>query len=76
MENQVKIGYNRSGTQRCKCKECGTRYTIDPKQSAYPEETREAAIQMFNSGSSGRQVGRAFAMSKANVYHWIDQKNK
>ena len=31
VENQVKMGYNRSGTQRCMCKECGTRYTIAPK---------------------------------------------
>lgn len=64
IENQVKIGYNRWGTQHCRCKECGTRYTLDPKRKAYPEETREAAIKMFYAGTSGRQVGQILGMSK------------
>ena len=33
IENQVKLGFNRSGTQRCKCKECGKTYTLD--QTSY-----------------------------------------
>jgi len=70
-ENQVKKGYNRSGTQRCKCKECGVAYTIDPKSREYPEETREMAIKMYYSGVSGRGVGKVLGMSKANVYNWI-----
>lgn len=37
-ENQVKIGYNKSGTQRCRCKECGTRYTLNPKKHEYSDE--------------------------------------
>ena len=44
--------YNASGSQRCKCKECGIYYTIDPKQRAYPEETRELAIKMYSAGSA------------------------
>lgn len=35
------LGYNRSETQRCKCKDCGIRYTLEPKQHEYPEETKE-----------------------------------
>ena len=35
-----------------KCKECGIYYTIDPKQRAYPEETRELAIKMYSAGSA------------------------
>lgn len=42
-ENQVKIGYNRSGTQRSRCKECGTRHTLDPKKHEYPDEIKELA---------------------------------
>lgn len=71
VENQIKIGYNRSGTQRCRCKECGTRYTIAPKERVYSEEIRESAIKMFYAGASGRQIGQVFGMSKANVYNWI-----
>ena len=74
VENQVKIGYNRSGTQRCMCKECGTRYTIAPKTREYPKETRELAIKMYYSGVSGRGVGKVLGMSKANVYNWIKKR--
>jgi len=37
IDQQVKVGFNDSGTQRCKCKICGIRYTLDPKRVAYPE---------------------------------------
>lgn len=75
-ENQAKKGYNRSGTQRCKCKECGAWYTINPKKREYPEETRQAAIKTFYSGVSGCGVGKIFGMSKANVYNWIKKNGK
>ncbi len=52
IEEQVKMGYNRSGTQRCKYKECGIRYTIDSKKHEYPKETRELAIKMYYAGVS------------------------
>jgi len=69
--NQVRKGYNRSGTQRCKCKECGVSYTIDPKKREYPEETRQLAMKIYYSGVSGRGVGKVLGMNKANVYNWI-----
>ena len=71
MENQIKKGSNRSGTQRCNCKECGAAYTIDPKKREYPEETRHLAMKIFYSGVSGRGVGKILGMSKANVYNWV-----
>ena len=69
--NQSKKGFNRSGTQRCICKECGATHTLDPKQKEYPEEVKQAAIKAYYSGATGRGVGRLFNMSKANVYNWI-----
>jgi len=74
-ENQVKKGYNRSGTQRCICKECGTAYTIDPKKREYPEETKKLALKIYYSGVSGRGVGKVIGMNKANVYNWIKKKD-
>ena len=71
IENQIKKGKNRSGTQRCMCKECGAAYTIDPKKREYPEETRKLAIKMYYSGVSGRGVGKVLGMNKSNVYNWI-----
>ena len=67
IENQVKAGYNGSGTRRCKCKECSIYYTVDPKRHAYPEETRELAIKMYYGGVSGRGVGKILGMNKSNV---------
>ena len=71
MENQIKKGRNRSGTQRCMCKECNVTYTIDPKKREYPEETKLLAEKIFYSGVSGRGVGKVLGMNKANVYNWI-----
>ena len=70
-ENQINKGYNRSGTQRSLCKECGVSYTIDPKTKAYSEESKTLALKMYYSGVSGRGVGKVMGMSKANVYNWI-----
>ena len=70
-ENQVRAGYNRSGRQRCKCKECGKYYTINPKQHTYPEETRKLALKMYYGGISGRSVGKILHMNKSNVMNWI-----
>ena len=75
VENQIKKGFNPSGTQRCMCKECGVVYTIDPKKREYPEETQKLAIKMYYSGVSGRGVGKVLGMSKANVYNWIKKND-
>lgn len=70
-ERQLKKGFNRSGTQRYICAECGKTYTPQPKQHAYDEETRNLAIKIFYSGVSGRGVGKILGMNKSNVYRWI-----
>ena len=74
--NQIKVGRNASGTQRCKCKECGIVYTINPKQHAYPEETRKLAIKMYYSGVSSRGVGKILGMNKSNVMNWIKKETE
>ncbi len=71
VENQIKKGFNRSGTQRCKCKKCGLSYTMDPKKHAYSEAERQHAKKMYFSGVSGRGVGKIMGMNKSNVYDWI-----
>jgi len=74
-ENQMKKGFNRSGTQRIQCKACDKTYTLNPKKRAYPEETRQLAIKMYYSGVSGRGVGKVLGMAKSNVYNWIKKTN-
>ena len=70
-ENQANYGYNRSGTQRCKCKNCNLTYTLEAKNRAYSEEVRNNVIKTYYSGVSGRGVGKIYGMSKANVYNWL-----
>ena len=76
IEKQIKKGLNRSGTQRCKCLACGTRYTLEPKSRAYSEEVREQAIKTYYSGVSGRGVGALFGMGGNNVYRWIKKRSE
>ena len=72
--NQVRAGYNSSGTQRCKCKECGIYYTIEPKRHEYPEAAKVLAIKLYYSGVSGRGVGKVLGMNKSNVMNWIKKE--
>lgn len=39
----------------------------------YPEEIRERAIRAYEAGASGREIGRVFGFSKANVYNWMKE---
>jgi transposase-like protein len=75
-ENQINHGFNRSGTQRCRCKGCGHTYTLAPKPRAYSEEIRREALNIYESGISGCGVGRIFGFSKANVYNWMKKNDK
>ena len=70
-ENQVNAGYNRSGTQRCVCKDCNHKYTLNGKTREYPEEVKKKAMRIYYSGVSARGVGNVLGMSKANVLNWI-----
>jgi len=70
-DNQSNFGKNRSGTQRCKCNDCGKTYMLNPKTSAIPGEIRQQAIKTCYSGVSGRGVGKLLGMNKSNVYRWI-----
>ena len=64
------------GSQRCKCKECGIYYTIDPKRHTYPEEPREPAIKMYYGGIRGRGVGKTLGINKSNVMNWIKKSSQ
>lgn len=75
IENQILYGKSGSGVVRHKCKNCGKVYSMENKGNGYSEEVRQQAIKAFYSGISGRQVGKLFHMSKANVYNWI-KKNR
>jgi len=70
-ENQVNAGYNRSGTQRCLCKDCNYKYTLNGKTREYSEEVQKQTMKIYYSGVSARGVGKILGMSKSNVLNWI-----
>ena len=74
-ENQINAGYNRSGTQRCECKYCNYKYTLNGKTREYPEETKQQAIKAYYSGVSGRGVGKLMGIGKGTVYGWIKKND-
>jgi transposase-like protein len=75
-EGQIKKGFNRSGTQRCMCKNCNIIYTPEPKLHTIPEEKRNIAIKMYYGGRSARGVAKILGFSKNNVINWIKKKQK
>ncbi|MDR2753586.1 MAG: helix-turn-helix domain-containing protein [Oscillospiraceae bacterium] len=75
-ENQINAGYNRSGTQRCVCKFCRHKYTLNGKTRAYSEEKRRRAIKAYHSGMSGRGVGKLEGIGKGTVYNWIRKNDR
>ena len=75
-EGQQRKGYTGSGSQRMYCKECKHKYTPNPKSRAYSEDVRKQALQLLALGNTGRGVGKALNMSKANAYRWAREEVK
>lgn len=73
---QNKYGFNSSGNQRYKCMECRREYTPEPMQRGYSKEQKEHALKLLTQGMTGRGVGKALGMSKANAYRWSREAAK
>ena len=65
-ENQVNAGLNRSGTQRCFCKDCKKYYTLGAKTRENSDEIKTQALKIYYSGVSARGVGKVMGMSAVN----------
>ena len=70
-EQQNKDGFTNAGSQRYRCKACGTRYTPQKKEHGYPQEIRTLAIRMYADGLNFRQVGRHLKISHRSVINWV-----
>ena len=75
-EKQYKIGKTKAGSQRYRCVSCEREYTPNPKKWKYSEEEKEQALKLLLLGNSGRGVGKALKMSKANAYRWAKEAKK
>ena len=69
-DQQVKIGFNRSGSQRYWCKVCGRKYTPEPKEQGYGAEVRKQAIQQVVDGVNYRRIGRTLGIDHQTVANW------
>jgi transposase-like protein len=71
-EDQVKAGFNQTGSQRYKCKPCGRHYTPKPKPHGYSEEVRLQAVRLYLEGNSLRSIGRVLGVNHQSVANWVN----
>ena len=71
-EKQVKAGLNRSGSQRMLCNLCKHRYTPMPKESGYPIEMHQQAVEMYVDGTNFRAIARRLKVNHQTVINWIN----
>ena len=70
-EKQVKDGRTPAGSQRYRCRECGSRYTPEPKEHGYSDEVRLQAVRMYLEGMSLRAIGRVLGVNHQSAANWI-----
>ena len=71
-DKQIKDGFTPAGSQRYRCKQCGCRYTPDPKERGYDEEVRLQALTLHLEGISLREIGRLLEVNHQSVANWIN----
>ncbi len=70
-EQQVKIGFNTSGSQRYRCKQCQRKYTPQPKPQGYSTATRQRALQLYVDGINLRRIARILKLTHPTVANWV-----
>ena len=73
-EQQVKVGSNRSGSQRYMCQVCRRKYTPQPKTRGYPSRIRQQAVQMYVDGLNFRRIARMLNVSHQTVSNWVTEQ--
>ena len=69
-ENQVKVGFTASGSQRYQCKVCKKKYTPNPKRQGYDETVRRQTIKLYMDGNNQRRTARQMGVSQGSVSNW------
>jgi transposase-like protein len=63
----VKMGYQKNGTPRCKCKKCGKTFQTEYISAGARPETKILIIKMSVNGSGIRDISRVLGISKDTV---------
>lgn len=76
IENQIKSGLNRTGSQRFECKLCQRTYTPEPNPLGYADDVRRQALKLYIEGNSFRRIARLLAVNHQSVINWINASHK
>ncbi len=69
-QKQVKAGFNRSGSQRYRCKISMRRYTPQPAR-LYGDDMRQQALRWYVDGASYRWIARHLGVDHVTVMNWV-----
>lgn len=69
---QSKAGYNRSGSQRYHCTQCGAKYTPVRQHHGYPLELRTQAIRLYVDGLNFRRIARQLGVHHQTVINCVN----
>ncbi len=70
-QQQVKSGFNVSGSQRFLCKQCQRIYTPCPNKNGYSDQVRRLAVQLRQQGMSYRAIGRKLDVGAQTIANWL-----
>jgi transposase-like protein len=73
---QVRNGKAADARQRYLCQDCGYRYVLDPRSSAYPASLREQAVRLYLEQNGFRRIGRLLGVNHQTVVNWIREREK
>lgn len=67
-EPVVKHGVTDSGTPRCRCKECGKTFAVNPKSKAVTAEKEELILRHLNERTTIRGICRTLKVGPGTIY--------
>src|SRR2546423_5530563 len=71
---QVKVGFNPSGSQRFLCKVCQRKYTPQPNPQGHSAVTRRRAVQLYVDGLNFRRIARVLQVAPQSVVNWVNAR--
>lgn len=75
-EEVVKMGYQKNGTPRCKCKKCKKTFQTEYVNKGAKPETKRLIVKMSVNGSGIRDISRVLEISKDTVMKVLKKQKK
>src|SRR6476659_11349803 len=66
-----KCGFNKTGSQRWRCRRCQRYFTPLRKPMGHAPALREAALRLYLEGTSLRAIGRLLHVNHQSVANWV-----